>query len=104
MAEQLRRAAPGGIGTYVRGLVQGLAALGTAGPELRLWASRPPARGRDPVAALGPVITSPLPGPVLVRAWDRGLAAYREEADVLHATSLAVPPRRGAPLTVMVHD
>jgi glycosyltransferase involved in cell wall biosynthesis len=104
VAEQLRRPAPGGIGTYVRGLVRGLAALGPAGPELRLWASRPPLRGDDPLAALGPVVASPLPGPALVRAWDRGLAAYRDPVDLVHATSLAVPPRRRAPLTVMVHD
>ena len=104
VAEQLRRPAPGGIGTYVRGLVQGLTALGSVGPELRLWASRPPAGGDDPLAALAPVVASPLPGPALVRAWDRGLAAYRGRADLVHATSLAVPPRRRAPLTVMVHD
>ena len=104
VAEQLRRPATGGIGTYLRGLVGGLATLGPAAPELRLWASRAPAPGADPVAALGPVVTSPLPGPLLVRAWDHGLAAYRGEADVVHAPSLAVPPRRGAPLTVMVHD
>ena len=104
VAEQLRRATPGGIGTYVRGLVGGLTALGPAGPDLRLWASRPPAGGDDPLSALGPVVASPLPGPALVRAWNRGLAAYRDQADVVHATSLAVPPRRRAPLTVMVHD
>lgn len=104
VAEQLRRPAPGGIGTYVRGLVQGLTALGPEGPEVRLWASRPPPGGEDPLAALGRVVTSPLPGPALVRAWDRGLAGYRHEADLVHATSLAVPPRRRAPLTVMVHD
>jgi glycosyltransferase involved in cell wall biosynthesis len=104
VAEQLRRSAPGGIGTYVRGLVQGLGALGPGRPAVTLWASRPPAGVADPVAALGSVVTSPLPGPALVRAWDRGLAGYRHEADVVHATSLAVPPRRRAPLTVMVHD
>ena len=104
VAEQLRRPAAGGIGTYLHGLVGGLAALGPAAPELRLWASRASARRPDPVASLGTVVTSPLPGPLLVRAWDRGVAGYRGEADVVHAPSLAVPPRRGAPLTVMVHD
>ena len=104
MAEQLRRAVPGGIGTYVRGLAQGLTALGTDGPELSLWASRAPRRDDDPVATLGPVVTSPLPGPALIWAWDRGLAGFSGEADVVHATSLAVPPRRRAPVTAMVHD
>src|SRR5947208_3530279 len=38
VAEQLRRRVPGGIGTYVRGLVSGLRALGP-GPDVTLWAS-----------------------------------------------------------------
>ncbi|HEX2273218.1 MAG TPA: glycosyltransferase family 1 protein, partial [Acidimicrobiales bacterium] len=104
VAEQLRRGVPGGIGTYVRGLAQGMRALGADGPDLTLWASRAPGRGTDPVAALGPLVTSPLPGPVLVWAWDRGLGGFGGRADVVHATSLAVPPRRRAPVTAMVHD
>jgi hypothetical protein len=41
MVEQLRRAASGGIGTYVRGLIQGLDTLPRAEvPELELVASR----------------------------------------------------------------
>jgi glycosyltransferase involved in cell wall biosynthesis len=104
VAEQLRRGVPGGIGTYVRGLAQGLRALGADGPEFAVWASRPPRRGDDPVAALGPVVTSRLPGPALVWAWDTGLAGFGGQADVVHATSLAVPPRRRAPVTAMVHD
>ena len=50
------------------------------------------------------MIASRLPGPVLVRAWDRGLGACPPGADVVHATSLAVPPSGPAPMTVMVHD
>jgi glycosyltransferase involved in cell wall biosynthesis len=150
VAEQLRRAVPGGIGTYVEGLAQGLRAMGagrgaadhmgtevarTAGqrpagpaaatsgalpgarelPHVRLHASRLPRRhDADPVAALGlDVVGSPLPGAVLTRAWRWGLAAP-PGADVLHATSLAVPwPRRSGPrrataevprTSVMVHD
>lgn len=104
MAEQLRRSVPGGIGTYVRGLAQGLGAMGPAGPELTLWASRAPTNRPDALAGLGPAVVSALPGPALVRAWAGGLAGFRGEADVVHAASLAVPPRRGAPLTAMVHD
>jgi len=104
VAEQLRRSVPGGIATYVRGLVQGLRSMGPVGPELTLWASRVP-RGRpDPVAELGHTVASSLPGPALVRAWDHGVAGFAGAADVVHASSLAVPPERGAPLTVMVHD
>jgi glycosyltransferase involved in cell wall biosynthesis len=103
VAEQLRRPVPGGIGTYIRGLLQGLGDGAT--PDVTLWASRPPRSGPDPLAALGrPVVTSPLPAPALVRAWDRGLARPPGRPDVVHATSFAVPPTGTAPLSVMVHD
>ena len=102
VAEQLRRRVPGGIGTYVAGLARGL--RGTAGgPDLSLWASRA-RREPDPLASLGPLVTSPLPGRLLVRAWDRGLLGCPAGYDVLHAASLAVPPPRGTPTTVLVHD
>lgn len=106
VAEQLRRPVPGGIGTYVRGLVQGLASRGDeAAPDVTLWASRPPRGDPDPLVALGPpVITSLLPAPVLVRAWDRGAVRPPGHPDVLHATSFAIPPPGTVPLSVMVHD
>jgi glycosyltransferase involved in cell wall biosynthesis len=105
VAEQLRGRVPGGIGTYVRGLAAGLQGL-AGGPDLTLWASRPSRTldGRDPLASLGPLITSPLPGRLLFRAWDRGLAGCPTGYDVLHAASLAVPPPRGTPTTALVHD
>lgn len=104
MVEQLRRAVPGGIGTYARGLVQGLAALGPGGPEVRLLASRSPRRGDD-LEALGPeVVTSRLPSRLLTRAWDAGLRAPPAGVDVIHATSLVVPGRSGAPMVAHVHD
>jgi glycosyltransferase involved in cell wall biosynthesis len=103
VAEQLRRPVPGGIGTYVRGLAQGLRELADPALDVRYWASRAP-RNDDPVAALGPSITSALPSRALVWAWDRGWAGPPPDADAVHATSLAVPPRSGPPITVMVHD
>jgi hypothetical protein len=102
VAEQLRRRVPGGIGTYVRGLVAGLGPF-AGGPEVTLWASAPRG-GDDPLVALGQVRTSPLPSRVLTRAWDAGLAGAPAGYDVLHATSLAVPPAREMPITVLVHD
>ena len=100
VAEQLRRPVPGGIGTYVRGLVGAL----DGAVDLTLWASRPPGRRPDPLTALGSVVTSPLPAPVLVRAWDRGLGRPPGRPDVVHATSFAVPPPGDVALSVMVHD
>ena len=100
VAEQLRRPVQGGIGTYIRGLLQGL-----DGPDVSLWASRPPRTGVDPLAALGrPLLTSTLPGPAMTRAWDRGIGRVPGSPDVVHATSFAVPPAGAAPLSVMVHD
>lgn len=105
VAEQLRRPVPGGIGTYVRGLVQGLASLGRETPDVTLWASRAPSAGPDPMDALGPpVVTSVLPPRVLVRAWDRGLVRPPGHTDVVHATSFAAPPPGDAPLSMMIHD
>ena len=106
MAEQLRRPVSGGIGTYVRGLVQGLTGMGReAAPDVTLYASRPPRGGPDPLAALGPPLaTSVLPAPALVRAWDRGLGRLPGHADVVHATSFAAPPAGDVPLSMMVHD
>ena len=105
VAEQLRRTVPGGIGTYVRGLVKGLGDMGGDAPDLTLWASRLPARRDDPVIGLGlPTVISSLPPAALVRSWDEGWSAFAGAADVVHAPSLAVPPRRRCPLAVTVHD
>lgn len=97
VGEQLRRRVPGGIGTYLRGLLGGLASLGT---DVR-------------------VTRSVLPSPLVTRAWDHGLGgpgrrlggglrSTRSRTEplrgVVHAPSLAVPPKRASPLTVMVHD
>jgi glycosyltransferase involved in cell wall biosynthesis len=106
VAEQLRRSVPGGIGTYTRGLLTGLRDVAPH-LDVALHASRATARP-DPLGAWAPwpVRASPLPGPLLTRAWDRGwLGPPRGRGDgVLHATSLAFPPPRRAPLTLMVHD
>lgn len=112
MAEQLRRRVPGGIGTYVEGLIGGLAELGAAAPEVTLWASRNPSRspsrrpltGPDPLARMASVVTSPLPSVALVRAWSAGHLGAPEGFDVVHAPSLAAPPSRHSPLAVTVHD
>jgi len=108
MVEQLQRAAPGGIGTYVRGLVKGLDAIGPGDrPDFEVLASRPPGARRrpGPLAALGcPVRGSPLPGPLLTRAWDHGLLRAPRGFDVVHATSLSTLEPGRAALVATVHD
>ena len=67
----------------------------------------------DPLARWGfPLRCSPLPGPLLTRAWDRGLLWAPRGYDVVHAVSLAAPPVHHRPsetgrrptLVVVVHD
>lgn len=102
VVEQLRRSAPGGIGTYARGLLQGLSRIDPL-PDVALLASRP-GPGPDPLASFGlPVLASWLPGPLLTRAWDLGLWDAPGGFDVVHAVSLAVPRSR-APAVATVHD
>jgi glycosyltransferase involved in cell wall biosynthesis len=108
IVQQLRRSAAGGIGTYVRGLLGGLDAIEAAGeavPTVELVASRAPRRGSDPLAELGHrVHRAALPGPLLTRAWDRGLVRNHSGHDVVHATSLATMEPGPAALVVTVHD
>lgn len=107
VVEQLRRTVPGGIGTYCRGLLGGLREVahgGGAMPVVELVASRSPSVP-DPLASEGWALrTSKLPGPLLTRAWDRGLVDVDRHADLVHALSLAGPPARHQPLVVTVHD
>jgi glycosyltransferase involved in cell wall biosynthesis len=41
---------------------------------------------------------------VLSRMWERGLGPSPRDADVVHATTLLVPPKRRAALVVTIHD
>jgi glycosyltransferase involved in cell wall biosynthesis len=108
--EQLRRRIPGGIGTYTRGLLRGLAEVAAEGDtvDVALLASRAPAGSADPLAAFGrPLHTSRLSSPLLTRAWDYGLCRAPGGFDIVHAVSIAAPPlRRSSPerLVATVHD
>ncbi|MGH9136835.1 MAG: glycosyltransferase family 4 protein [Acidimicrobiales bacterium] len=117
--EQLLQPAPGGVGRYT-------ATLATLLPTLRSSAGDPvtivPFVARHDREAVRTALRSfalesleplvaPLPRPVLYDAWhvlgrpsvERLLPGARD-ADVLHAPSLAVPPRRAIPLVVTAHD
>ncbi len=107
MVEQLRRTAPGGIGTYIEGLLRGLGELDPGErPDLELMASRQAdRRAPDPLLSLGyPLRCSPLPGPGLTRAWDRGVLRAPTGFDVVHATSLSTLEPGRAALVATVHD
>lgn len=114
VVEQLRRRVPGGIGTYTRGLIKGLAEMGPGAPELTLLASRSPAsaalQARDPLESLGLALRcSALPSRLLSGAWVTGLPAgllglSLGGLDVVHAVSLGGPATGAIPSVTCVHD
>lgn len=110
VVEQLRRRVPGGSGTYVAGVLEGLGRLWTEADadkenqhteprdlRLTLYASRNTRRAKKyPLAEFGfPVVTAPLPAPVLTRAWDSGVVRVPGGFSIVHGSSLAVPRERG---------
>ena len=124
VVEQLRRPVPGGIGTYARGLLQGLNENARSTDLLKvdendwresfLLIASGSALKPDPLAELG-AIWSPARGvPVghrlIQRGWDNRLFAVPPGLDVVHATSFAQPPRRVSAKrserlrTMYVHD
>jgi glycosyltransferase involved in cell wall biosynthesis len=104
--EQLDRTVPGGIGTYARELARSVAEIDpTERPEIVFAAGRQ-GSGELPPGAPG-LSQKPLRTPVrlLTRLWDAGLASPASRSiSLVHATSLAVPPRSVNPLVVTVHD
>lgn len=106
--EQLLYPSPGGVGRYTAQLASLLAEV--SGDEVVAFVAR---HGRPPVTAAmarfgvtaAPAILA-LPRPILYEAWHRfgwpplALGAL----DVVHAPSVAVPPRGPVPLVVTVHD
>ena len=109
VAEQLLRPVPGGIGRYVRALVDHLPAAGDGGRVTWIVARHP--AGELAAAGLPAAATRPLvwPGRPLTRAWVNLRrpalpAGLLGGLDLVHATSAAVPPTRGRPLVATVHD
>jgi glycosyltransferase involved in cell wall biosynthesis len=102
VAEQLRRRVPGGIGTYISGLLVGLNASAASEQfEISLVASR--AHPPDPLARFGfPITSLAVPPRLIAKAWDLGIGRVNS-AGLVHATSFAMPPTP-ARLVVTVHD
>ena len=104
--EQCWHAVPGGTAVAALGMARALVER----PEVELvgvaaWHRHPP-----PAPFVPPVLVRslPLPRPALYEAWRRLRWPPVERAtgpvDVVHATTILVPPRRGAPLVVTLHD
>lgn len=93
---------PGGIGTYVRQLVDGLLGLPQP-PALELLVARDTGALPERWAHL-PVRRAPLALRPLYAAWTAvGWPASARRADVVHATGIVVPPG-GRALVATVHD
>ncbi len=124
VAQQMRQPIPGGIGTYIRGLVQGLAEGREAGGkenaahenaahensdphiDLRFVASRS-TETPDSLLSWGPVHASKFGRRSLVALWERKVVRAAEGSDVVHATSLAFPSLRSnskSASSMFVHD
>lgn len=97
-AGQLLQPVPGGIGRYVAALIGALPGAGIT--------PHPFAAGPQPLGLAGPWTDLGRPvGSVRYELWHRlRRPAVGVTGDVVHATSLAVPPARGRPLVVTVHD
>ena len=101
VAEQLFQRPSGGIGTYVRGLID---ALPGAGVEVRSIVARH--TGAELASAGLDVATAlPLPRRILYESWARfGRPRIPVDVDIVHAPSLVFPSADRRPLVVTVHD
>jgi len=103
--DQLWRPQPGGIGTYVRGLARGLAALGD--DDLDAVGVAPRGVRAEHFELPIRVTTAPLSSAMLLRAWSVWPLGVPSDANVVHATSMAGPfggGRRDAVHSVAMHD
>ena len=102
--EQLLSPVPGGTGRYTRELAAALAAMRPAGSKVIGWVG---AHGNFAAARVtgveGPHRLA-LGHRALAVAWERGVGPAPRHADVVHAPTLLVPPRRRTPLVVTIHD
>jgi glycosyltransferase involved in cell wall biosynthesis len=99
-AGQLLQPNPGGIGRYVHSLLRVLPAAGVDVVAFAAGARPPGVPRRTEWVDLGPPR-----GSLRYECWHRlRWPRLTIDSDVVHATSLAVPPARTTPLVVTVHD
>jgi glycosyltransferase involved in cell wall biosynthesis len=101
LAEQLLQPIPGGIGTYVRAMLRALPPLGVQLDPVVAWhrASELEAAGLSHARRL------PYPRGLLYSRWPAGRRPHvGGDSELVHAPSLAFPPRDERPLVVTVHD
>jgi glycosyltransferase involved in cell wall biosynthesis len=113
--EQLLQRPPGGIGRYAAEIARLLPGFAPGDVDVALFVARHARRDVDAAFAsfglTADAVVLPVPRRVLYELWNAygiagptQLARSLRDVDVVHATSLAVPPRAGVPLVVTVHD
>ena len=101
VCEQLLQPVPGGIGSYVRALLESLPEHGVSIRPVVAWHRRSVVRG----AGMDSARRLSLPRVVLYRTWAAGGGPVMPGGTrLVHAPSLAFPPRDTRPLVVTVHD
>lgn len=102
--EQCLAPVPAGTGRYSAELAAALARTAPPGSTVTGWT----AHHRDVTAAQVPGVLGPrqlpLPRRAVIAAWERHTGPAPRGADLVHAPTLLVPPRRGRPLVVTIHD
>jgi glycosyltransferase involved in cell wall biosynthesis len=104
LMEQCLNRVPGGTGRYSRELARALADTAEADGSVEGWTAWHRDTGPARVAGVGGPRRLLLPRRGLAAGWERGLGPSPRGADVVHAPTLLVPPRRSTPLVVTIHD
>lgn len=103
VVDQLFATVPGGTGRYARELSAALTLTVPGESSLQTWSAW---HGPRPAAsrATSGLRQLPMGSKLLSRMWERGLGPAPRDADVVHATTLLLPPKRSAALVVTIHD
>src|SRR5450759_2087940 len=101
IVEQLQSRVPGGTGRYAAELARALERTRAPADELAGWVAQGTGGRLDLPIRIRPLAT---PSLLLSRLWERGIGPAPRNADVVHATTLLLPPKRAAALVVTIHD
>jgi glycosyltransferase involved in cell wall biosynthesis len=110
VVDQLFSAVPGGTGRYAGELASALTLSAPPRSSLQPWGAW---HGPKSLASKGRPLASeglsglrrlPVGSRVLSRLWERGIGPAPRDVDVVHATTLLLPPKRRAALVVTIHD
>lgn len=104
LLEQCLAPVPGGTARYSLELAAALARTAGAEGSVTGWVARHRDTGTARADGVAGPRRLPLPRRPLVLAWQRGTGPAPRGADVVHAPTLLLPPRRRRPLVVTVHD